>query len=356
MCDARHFVLLEARSGHWPASPRATERVRNFGRIGFAVSTYRGSVSRARAELWWDQNNGVRRPTGDPSRTESCQDRSGGRPHYSVCVANLGKLVLVLVAIVGLYALPNIVSDCPEGREWSCTNRLVPDDVDGAAARLVAVTLDGETAAVLMANDEDEIAQLHIWSLESGEIQRTIETSVEIDPTMMFFSADGTTVVLAEKPTDNEELAREIVRVHLDDFTPGDATAADIDRVSEFDDAQAQLVDALDGGELVVATAEGDWYVDIDTTERWTARSARFTASRSDAFIVLRAESEQALPRILRKHPSRIQILDIDEEDVTMDVDLPSEVVDAQWSGDGDQLVAVDTDGVLTIFAREEGA
>ena len=268
-----------------------------------------------------------------------------------MCVANLGKLVLVLLAVVGLYALPNIVSDCPEGREWSCTNRLVPEDVDGSTARLVAVSLDGEAAVVL--STDDEIAQLHLWALESGEIQRTIEASLDIEPTMMFFSSDGAAVVLAEKPTDNEALAREIVSVDLTDGAIDVATAADIDRVAEFDDAQAQLVDALDGGELVVATAEGDWFVDIDTTEQWTARSARFTTSRSDAFIVLRAESAQAMPRILRKHPSRIQILDIDDEDVTMDIDLPSEVVDAQWSGDGDQLVAVDTDGVLTIFVRE---
>jgi|GEM_PF-4035388 len=280
-----------------------------------------------------------------------------GGGNYRVGVANLGKFVLVLVAIVGLYALPNIVSDCPEGTEWSCTSRLIPADDDNALAQLVAVSLDGERAAVLRTDiDEDDAARIDLWALDSGTLDGSVDVSLPLDPALMYFTSDGSAVVLAEELSENEELQRDVVRIELDGVAVSDASTDEVANIQAFDDSRAELIDALDGGELIVATVDGDWYVDIDTTERWSARTAQFTDSRADAFIILRADSSLALPRILRKHPSRIQILDIDEEDVTMDIDLPTEIVDAQWSGDGDQLVAVDADGVLTVFAREDGS
>lgn len=280
-----------------------------------------------------------------------------GLGNYRVGVANLGKFVLVLAAIVGLYALPNIVSDCPKGTEWSCTSRLIPADDDNALAQLVAVSLDGERAAVLSTDtDEDDAARIDLWSLDSGTLDGSVDVSLPLDAALMYFTSDGSAVVLAEERSENDELQRDVVRIELDGVAVSDASTGEVANLQAFDDSRAELIDALDGGELILATVDGDWYVDIDTTERWTARTAQFTDSRADAFIILRADSAPALPRILRKHPSRIQILDIDEEDVTMDIDLPSEIVDGQWSGDGDLLVAVDADGVLTVFTREDGS
>ena len=132
---------------------------------------------------------------------------------------------------------------------------------------------------------------------------------------------------------------------------------AEIDRDSRGESADAEEDTSGSGrpyeisrGELLVG--EDEWPHDLMTSTKWSFDLIE--ASAEENLVVVTYTSSQpspAAPRVLSFPTSRIQVLDVDREEVVLDVEFPDEISNGEWT-DADELVVVSDDGALTVFAQ----
>jgi len=189
---------------------------------------------------------------------------------HTYVVKQIGTILLVLVAAVGLYALPAPTVDaCPAGEEWECV-----------------VQLDADLDVAI--EDQDLV-----------DIDRSGDAAGSNDPELTVTS-DGELLV----PRDLNDLDDDV------------------------------------------------WAYELLGNTKWTFDLSAFAADGETVAIVYDSKAPATgAPRVMTPQPARLQILDIGDERVAYEVELPTRVERVMWTTEN-RLVLIGPDGGLTVFAR----
>ncbi len=127
-----------------------------------------------------------------------------------------------------------------------------------------------------------------------------------------------------------------------------DAEAADSD--AENDDGLGDGIELTSNGVLEVDTDSAEFEYELLSGTKW---SHELLATADDQRVIAVTyepdEVSPAAPRIMHAPPTRLQIIDFNDEEAVFDDELPEEIVWMGWLSDN-RLVLGSDDGSVTVF------